>query len=330
MSKWLKALRNIVEYAPLFCLYQFIRCLPLPVIVAFSRLCGWTVYIIPGFYKLTTANIRTAFPELPAREVGRIARHSMANITRTILEFFWFANAPERVEKHVVIHDEARRRIAEHVKRGERIIFVSPHLGNWEATGLKMSLSSGLDFAVVVRPQRNPFINRLIRRSRQSCGGEVIDAKGAVKKMLRAVRNGKSMATLIDQNTRVRDGGVFVDFFGLPVPSSRAPALFARLPGVQVYVGGGIHTPDGKITTFLNALPRPAAEYESETAMIQDLMRLTEAVIRRYPEQYLWLYKRFQYIPPDARPEIRRRFPYYAATAPDKFFFKKRLPSDGN
>ncbi len=324
MNNFFKQLRNILEYAPLIGFYHVVRNMPLGAIILFAELCGWSIYVIPGFRKLITANIRTAFPDMPAKRVNFVARKSMANIARTVLEFFWFANAPERVEKYVVIHDEAKRKIAEHIANGERIIFVTPHIGNWEATGLKMSLSSGLDFAVVVRPPRNPYINRLIRDSRKSCGSEVIDAKGAVKNMLRAVRNGKSMATLIDQNTRVRDGGVFVNFFGLPVPSSRAPAIFARIPQVRIYVGGGIHTPDGKITTFLKELPKPEAEYVDEAEMIQDLLRLTEEVVKANPEQYLWMYKRFQYIPPEAAPELRQRYPYYAATAPDKFFFKKR------
>jgi len=324
MNNFLKRLRNIAEYVPLILFYHFVRNMPLRAIIVFADMCGWLVFLIPGFFKLVEANIRTAFPEMAAGDVRRIARRSVANISRTILEFFWFADSPARVEKYVVIHDEAKRKIAEHIANGERIIFVTPHLGNWEATGLKMALSSGLDFAVVVRPPRNPYINRLIRESRKSFGSEVINAKGAVKNMLKAVRNGKSMATLIDQNTRVRDGGIFVNFFGLPVPSSRAPAVFARIPKVRIYVGGGIRTPDGKITTFLKELPKPENEYSDEKEMIQDLMSITEGIIRQNPEQYLWLYKRFQYIPPEASPELRTRYPYYAAVAPEKFFFKKR------
>ena len=54
-------------------------------------------------------------------------------------------------------------------------------------------------------------------------------------------------------------------------------------------------------------------------------MKLSESFIRRYPEQYLWLYKRFQHIPPDCPEELRRRYPYYAKV-PSPNFFRKRRP----
>jgi KDO2-lipid IV(A) lauroyltransferase len=136
---------------------------------------------------------------------------------------------------------------------------------------------------------------------------------------MKALREGYQLATLIDQNTRVRDGGIFVDFFGLPVPTSRAPAMFARKLNAWVAVGGCVRQ-GREYKLFLRELPRPAAEYPDDESLIQDLMHLTEDIVREHPEQYLWIYERWRYIPADASPELAARYPFYATKAPPRFY----------
>ena len=283
------------------------------------------MFIVPPFRKLVIANLRVAFPDYDDARIKQIGRDSFINLIRTLLELFWISGSPVRIDRHVILPADGRAMIDAHRLAGDSIIFVAPHLGNWEATGLKMALSSGLSFAEVARPLRNPLLNKLIRKSRIFNGNEVIDAKGSVKLVLKAVARGKSLSTLIDQNTRVRDGGVFVKYFGLMVPSSKAPAFFARVsPKVRVMVGGGIRQPNGDILVFYEKLPKPESEYVDDQEMIQDLISITEKMVRRYPEQYLWFYRRFQYIPRDADDALRRKYPYYSAVAAEKFYFKKK------
>ena len=325
LNEFFKQCRFLIEYVAVVVFNQLIRSLPRCGLTALAAMGGRCMYyLIPPFRRLVLANIRAAMPELSEDQVRRIGCASMVNLNRTMLELFWFSNSPERISKYAHITPEVRATIAGHIAAGENIIFVTPHLGNWEVTGLKMAQDSGLDFAAVVRPPRNPYLLRLINKNRSSSGNDLINAKGAVRQMLRAVKNGKSMATLIDQNTRIRDGGVFVNFFGMQVPSSRAPALFAKMEKVRIYVGGGIRRPDGHIATFHEPLPKPQHEYRDDAELIQDLMRIIEGYVRRYPEQYLWFYHRFQYIPREAEETLRRKYPFYATPAPEKFYFKKK------
>jgi len=138
---------------------------------------------------------------------------------------------------------------------------------------------------------------------------------------------GLSVGTLIDQNTRVRDGGTFVNFFGLPVTSSLAPAALMKycaahhLPAVIIY-GSCLRDKDDRLVAHSKYLSKPFAEYESEQAVIQELMDISETFIRQSPEQYLWMYHRFQNIHPDTPEELKRRYPFYARVAPPKFFSK--------
>ena len=69
-------------------------------------------------------------------------------------------------------------------------------------------------------------------------------------------------------------------------------------------------------------LSKPFEEYADDAEVLQELLDISEEYIRKYPEQYLWLYHRFQHIPPDASDELKRRYPYYAKV-PNAHFFSK-------
>ena len=86
--------------------------------------------------------------------------------------------------------------------------------------------------------------------------------------------------------------------------------------------------PDGRIRAFGEELSRPFDEYPDDRAVIQEMMNISEKYIRAYPEQYLWLYKRFQHIPPDCPEELRTRYPYYAKTPGPAFFAAGKHRSD--
>ena len=186
---------------------------------------------------------------------------------------------------------------------------------------------AGVDMVAIAKPVRNPYLNRLLNRGNreQVTGLEIIFSRGAIRAALKALREGRGVGTLIDQNTRVRDGGEFVNFFGLPVPSSTAPANLKSycdahgIPAVIIY-GTSVRHPDGRIVAHSRRLSKPFQEYANAAEVLQELMQISEEYIRRYPEQYLWWYHRFQYIPPDCPPELRARYPFYAGVAKPGFF----------
>jgi len=201
------------------------------------------------------------------------------------------------------------------------MIWISPHIGNWELAAFNISFAAKLPFAVLVRPQNNPYINTLIVNSRTSSGNKVIFEKGAVKEMIKTLKKGYFLAVLIDQNTRVRDGGIFVNFFGLPVPTSRAIAFFARKMKVNIALGGCLRDVKG-YKMFSKELPKKVIDYKTDEELVQDIMKMTEDIVREYPEQYLWLYKRWQYIPEGASSELRSKFPYYSSDTTPRFYDK--------
>ncbi len=323
--------RYRLEYLAVWIPYHLIRLLPYSAVRLIAFCGSRVVHAIPSARKIVRANIRAAMPELPESEVLRIAKESFYHLSVNLLEFIWLDGKPERIRRCYFLPPDITEELKAHVARGERIIFVNPHLGSWEASGLMAPYYAGVKMVAIAKPVKNPYFNRILNGgNREKVSGlEIIFANGAIRAALKALRSGLGVGTLIDQNTRVRDGGVFVDFFGLPVPSSTAPANLMNycklhnIPAVIIY-GTSVRHEDGRITAHSEYLSKPFEEYADETEVLQELMQISEKYIRRYPEQYLWFYKRFQYIPPESSAELKKRYPFYAAEASPRFFRKTK------
>jgi len=327
----MKKIRYYLEYLGALGCSKLVRILPHGFLAPLARGTAFCVRLAWPLSRLVRANIRAAMPELERREVARIANESFFHMFNNFFEFVWLNSNPERICRCYYPQPESRDRIKRHLAAGERIIFINPHLGSWEASGVMAPFYTGIDMAAIAKPVSNPYLNRLLNSGgREKIKGlRIIFTRGAVKTALRMLREGWSLGTLIDQNTRVRDGGIFIDFFGLPVSSSAAPALLKRycdahdVPTVLIFAAS-LRMSDGMVHTLLEELPKPFDEYPDDRAVIQEIMAMSERYVRRYPEQYLWLYRRFRNIPPDCPEELRKRYPYYAAVPKPSFFRKRR------
>ena len=133
---------------------------------------------------------------------------------RNLLEFFWIGGNHRRIERCYLLPEDIVQRLKAHAAAGERIIFVNPHLGSWEASGTMAPYYAGIKMAAIAKPTKNPYLYKLINAGgrERTNGLEVIFSRGAIRASISALRSGKGLGTLIDQNTRVRDGGVFADF----------------------------------------------------------------------------------------------------------------------
>ena len=333
----LVTISQYLAYAAVMVPISVIRVLPHAGVRLTARICGIAMYAVPGLRRLVLANIAAALPELPEKRRRRIAKESFRHLALNILEFLWMEGCPKRVRHcYPGLPEEIHARLTGHVARGERIIFVNPHLGSWECSGLVVPLYAGIRLAAVAKPIRNPFVNRRFTRWREaSVGLRIIFSRGAIRAAISALRGGESVGLLIDQNTKVREGGVFLDFFGIPVACTTSPALLKRycdahgIPSVILF-GSSVRTgPKEKLVALCRPLSKPFEEYADDREVIRELIRDSEDVIRAYPEQYLWLYRRFQYIPEGVPEEIRRRYPYYASAPRPSFYRRSTLPELG-
>ena len=330
----MKNLRFFLTYllALFFC--GVIRISPRFMLRFFAMMGACGVYLIPSSLKLCRANIQVAFPDWTPSRTAKIARRSIYNMILNFLEFIWMSGIPRRIEKVCYLPVEVYGKVQQCGSEGTRIIFVNPHLGSWETSGLSAPYYGKVALAAIAKPTSNKYLNKLISSRREQAGGlQVIFARGAMRAAVKALKSGMCLGTLIDQNTKVRDGGCLVDFFGLPVASSAAPAVLMRycrsanIPAVIFYA---VCVRENKrLRVYLQELAKPFDEYASDQEVIQELMRITEDCIRRYPDQYVWLYRRFRYIPREASEEQIKRFPYYAENVKPSFY-DRRLRGKSN
>ncbi len=319
----IKKIRYYLEYYIILSLSYIIEKCPLSFLYFISSIIGGILYFIPSIKNLVKANISVSFPELEQDELKKIIKKNLSNTVLIWFEFIWFGNSPSKIEKYISIDDKSNKVLDEYIQGQTGLILVAPHLGNWELCNYKLQKNSALKLAVVAKKLRNPLLHKFILNLRISEGTIVIPAKGAIKGMIKALKKKLTAGTLIDQNTKVRDGGIFVNFFKLPVPSSTAPAWFAKKLKIPSIFVTCVREGNKQYTVYIEKMSKPPTEYESDLEMIQELMNINEKYIRKYTDQYLWLYKRFQHIPQNINDELIQKYPKYSKKVLDKFYSNK-------
>jgi KDO2-lipid IV(A) lauroyltransferase len=248
---------------------------------------------IPRLRRVGRRNLEMALPALGAAERERILDGVFRSIARMLVTF---ARFPSLNKDN--IHEWIRYEGLEHFERarqqGKGVLFATAHLGNWELSAFAHALMSA-PMHVVVRPLDNPRIDALVERRRAGSGNRLIEKKDFARSILQALKNNEAVGILIDQNAGL-DNGVFVDFFGMPACAVAGFAKLAAHSGAAVIPGYALWSEkEGKyILRFFAPLPVTG----DATLDTQILHAQLECVIRRYPDQWLWIHRRWKTRPP--------------------------------
>ncbi len=276
-----------------------------------NKLANAAAYLIKTFraesYKTILANLEVAFRDLDDKQRKELADRNLRHTARLAIECFRLLKHPEQFMENASLDNEEIKELA----HNGAFIFALPHLGNWEVFG-QAAPKTGIKSAAIAGTFRNQKLNQLIENARSANGLYIIPKEGAARKVLSALRNGYAVGFLPDQNLSPSEGGVFLEFFGLTAPSSILHAVLARRLGIPIFVGATIRDDNGKFSLEIEHLPKETKDYGSDLELAQDVLKASEKLIRKYPEQYLWNYKRWRHIPKNASDVIRQRFPYYA------------------
>ncbi len=286
-----------IEYAIVWVLTKTIALLPLRCLRFLSDVFGRLIFLIPGNRKLILANLHVAFPDWDDHKLKEVGLDSTQGMLRSFFEYSWVLAKPARLPRLVVLPDDEKAMMKKERDAAGGLMAFSPHIGNWELGNYGMN-GYGFRTWAVARRQPNPFVQAMIQRGRRASGAGVILEKGAAKEIFRRLRTKECVIMLVDQNTKPHQGGVFVDFFGLPASMSRAPAMFAKRTNVPLVRAVCIRQPDGRYAIEVHKLDIDTGD-STELEICEAINRATEDLIREHPEQYLWLYRRFRYIPSD-------------------------------
>lgn len=243
--------------------------------------------------------VGVAFPELGAAGRRRLAGKAWQHLGMMMVELTRLLGRPvEATLREITVTGDEHLHHA--MREHGRALVLTAHLGNWEYLAVAHRLVN-IPLSVVVRPLDAPLLDAWAERMRRHTGAELIAKRGALREVLGALRRGRMVAVLLDQNATRREG-VFVPFFGRPASTSRSLALLAvrtATPVVPIFItrlGPGRHR-----VTVLPAIPPPAADDDLEAAVVALTARCTaivETAIRQAPDQWLWAHDRWRTRPP--------------------------------
>ncbi len=205
--------------------------LPRSVVLTLSKIAGFTgYYSVPSLRKITLTNLDIAFKDSKTyKEKRKVAIETFSNTARVILDIFWFSRKKEeRLKKWVKIDEKLEQFLRDGPKIG-----VTAHFGNWELISQAMSVA-GHAHTAVAATFANSLVDKLYTAFRTTKNINVVPRTGAVRSLIRALKNGEHIALLLDQNTKPDEGGIFVDFFSLKVPTSTAAAVLAERMDVPI------------------------------------------------------------------------------------------------
>jgi KDO2-lipid IV(A) lauroyltransferase len=257
--------------------------------------------------RIAMANLDLAFGDtITVREKHVIVRQAFTTFSQTGLDYFWFSRDREQRMREWVVVDEAAR---VWMQPGKRLIGITAHFGNWEMLGWLFALH-GATISSVAKPVKNPLIDAEINRIRMQSGQQIIPRDGALRALVRTLKNDGVIALLLDQDTLPAEGGAFVPFFGVPVPVSSAGAGLALKLQAPILMAFCVCQPDGRYKSYASRLflPEEIAGMSADALTAKITMTLEEE-LRRNPGRWLWSYKRWKRRLPGVD---AARYPYYA------------------
>jgi len=288
-------LRNVLEFIPAWLLLKLLGLLPRSAALYISKLIAQATYYLHGrLRRVAHTNLELAMPELTAEQRLTIVKGVFLNLGRLLGEFSQFPKITRENISTIVDYDGF-----ENYKRafdlGRGVLYLTGHGGAWELCAFSHG-AYGYPLNFLVRPLDNPLLDRLITSYRQCSGNRTINKNKAVRPVLESLRRGQAIGVLIDVNT-LADQGVFCNFFGVPACSTTGLAVFALRSGAPV------------IPVFLiwdEKLGKHRLRFEPEMPLIRTgdfkeevllntarFMKAIEDFVRRYPDQWLWVHKRW-------------------------------------
>jgi KDO2-lipid IV(A) lauroyltransferase len=248
-------------------------------------------------------NLNLAFPDWSAAQRSRAIRGVIRQVGWMAAEFAHFPRYTRESIERVVLLDGFENYAAAR-DRGKGVLFLTGHFSAWELAPFAQALF-GHPLHFLARPIDNDRVNRLINEYRSLSGNRPIDKNHSARAVLTLLRQGETVGVLIDHNASL-DEGVFVDFFGVPACTTSGLARVALRTDAAVVPGFLLWDPD--LRKYRLRLDKPielVRTCDEERDIRENSARFTRVVeecVRRNPDQWLWVHKRWKTRPPGEPP----------------------------
>jgi len=295
LQKRIRRLRDLLLYYLVRVVTCLLRLLPRRPAIAIMRGVGRLLFFTATrMRQKTIRHLTMAYGhEKEPAEINRLARQVFRHFSTVLADML---RLPKLLDQGIdqLLHAQGAEHIARAMQDGRGVILLTGHFGNWEILGAWAS-AIGVPIKVVGKELFNPELDRLLVETRNQAGYINIARGKATREIIRTLNDGGAVGMLIDQDTKVP--GVFVNFFGRPTHTPVGAAQLARKLGVDI-VPAFIYLQDD-LTYQIEC--GPAIALQTTDNPTEDLFNNTqkcsdacERMIRRYPEQWVWMHKRWK------------------------------------
>jgi Kdo2-lipid IVA lauroyltransferase/acyltransferase len=300
-------MREWLEYAAVWAVLKTLGILPRPVARGLAAGMARVLYAtMPKLRKTAEFNLRMAFPDWGEAQRGAVIRGMVRNLGWMAAEF---ARLPRHTKKNIeqfVVLD-GHENFLEGLRRGKGVLYLTGHIGAWELSSYAHPLY-GFPLHYMARPLDNARVNALVNEYRCLSGNRPVFKNDSARTVLRILRESGTVGILADQNTMPEEG-VFVDFFGKTACTTTGIARVALHTDAAVVPGYAVW--DERMQKYRLRFEPPVELIrtgDSERDVFentQKFAKVIEGIIRKHPEQWVWVHARWK-TRPTGEPELYR------------------------
>lgn len=289
-------MRTYLEFAVAWMIFNGFGMLPRSLALAAGKGIGVLGrLVLPHLRRHARMNLQWAFPDLNEKARRQIERGTFRNLGRALGEVTQFPKLNRRNIESVVMY-EGLENYHHAVAQGRGVILLTGHIGAWELSVYAHSIY-GYPMSFLARRVDNPLVERLAEENRARFGNRSIDKKGSLREVLKTLKAGGVVGILADLNS-AREEGVFVDFFGLSACTTAGVATLALRTGAVVLPGYILWDEANKIHRLCFEPPvetiNTGNQKEDIVTNTARYTKVLENVIRRHPDQWLWIHRRWK------------------------------------
>ena len=247
--------------------------------------------------KVTYDNIKNAYPDISIEERYIIVRSAYENLGITLVELLAFPTY-SNLQLEQMISIKNSHFLTEQHQKGESMLLLSGHYGNWELLAFGVAAMLKIPFSIVVKQQQNSSADKILNKYRILKNNSVIPMHNAARTIISKIKKGEAIAMLTDQAADPYKD-IFVDFFGRPAVTYEAPAYLSIKYQIPIIFGVAKRLENGKYEVELHKIMPTATEITADSVreLTQLHTSLLEEVIRQDPTQWSWQHKRWKYDP---------------------------------
>jgi Kdo2-lipid IVA lauroyltransferase/acyltransferase len=288
--------KNKIEYYLIISFGNLLSIFSFKSIKYFSKFVAFIFfYIFPIRKKVVLKNLSIAFPEFDIKTRNKLAFKNYVNTAQAFLEIYYL-NKLNKEEISSLVSPVGIEAIQENLDKGKGLILLTAHLGNWELGAIAAGILLNKSLNVLVKNQKNHYVSNVMKSIREKGGNKQIAVGKSVKELFAALKRGETIGIVGDQ--RGPRDGMRVEFFGRKTSTFIGTASLAIKNDCPVLIIFCARKPDGNFEFVIENheydknLP---TKEEQIISFNQNYFNILEKIIRKYPEQWLWMHNIWKY-----------------------------------